>query len=375
MLKTRQRFLIDPLNLLYGFLGVGAAFFFSGRSEAIPPVRAITNVSVVDVAAGIVRDDQTVVFDGERIRAAGPAASVRVSGDAGVVNGRGKFVIPGLWDLHVNLRTDRLKEYPAHGILSVLDVATPWARLKALRESVRQKGDAPNVIASGAAVDSRTPREARETFDHLWDVDADFITVSPTIARDAYVALAEQARHWRLRFAGPVPASISLSEAINARQSSIEGFDKIASLPDADAIAFFRQCALYGIRVSPMLAEQKRARPGDAVALGRWYRLTTFAKQARTELIAGSGEGASPGSGLLEELEQLAAAGLTPKEVLESATIAPAALAGRNARIEAGGASDLVVLNANPLKDVRNVRQVYAVVLRGQYYPQASLAR
>src|SRR5260221_3137742 len=73
-------------------------------AAAVPPVPiAIQDVSVVDVATGTTRAHQTLILEGERIRSAGPSASTAAPKGAVVVDGKGKFLIPGLWDMHVHL--------------------------------------------------------------------------------------------------------------------------------------------------------------------------------------------------------------------------------------------------------------------------------
>src|SRR4029450_6725058 len=77
-----------------------------------PPTTAIRNVTVVDVVGGVLRPNQTVLVKGNRLEAIGPAHGVTVSDPAQVVEGTGKFLIPGLWDMHVhsvaNVASDRV---------------------------------------------------------------------------------------------------------------------------------------------------------------------------------------------------------------------------------------------------------------------------
>jgi len=68
---------------------------------------AITHVNVVDVVRGEIRPDQTVVIANGKISATGPAASVATPRDAVLIAGDGEYLIPGLWDMHVHLRSDQ----------------------------------------------------------------------------------------------------------------------------------------------------------------------------------------------------------------------------------------------------------------------------
>ena len=71
---------------------------------------AITNVTVIDVAGGRRVPGQTVVISGSRIRAVG--RRVTVPAGARVVDGRGRFLIPGLWDMHVHSAAAVEREFP-----------------------------------------------------------------------------------------------------------------------------------------------------------------------------------------------------------------------------------------------------------------------
>ena len=85
-----------------------------------------------------------------------------------------------------------------------------------------------------------------------------------------------------------------------------------------------------------------------------------------------------PGFSLHEELQRFVAAGFTPMEALQTATLNPAKFLGMEGRlgtIEKGKLADLVLLNANPLDDIRNTQKIQAVVLNGRYLPRAKLDR
>ena len=333
----------------------------------------VKDVSLVDIASGEVRPHVNVVIDGAAIHAI-VAAAAPIPATAIVIDGRGKFLMAGLWDMHVNTgaQPERLQAMLAGGVVGVRDVGGAWERVAEWRDKLANGAIGPWVIGSGPAIGSATPAGARSAFDRLWDLDVDFIAILPGISRDAYVALAEQARHWRLRFAGPVPASITPWEAIEVRQSSIESIASVATIDDRNAPAFLARCAMLGTRLVPMLAQWRRASAPEAERLARTYRLIDTAKRAGVEFLAASGAG-DPGAdvSLLDELEQLVAAGFTPREALDSATLAPARMGAwqdRAGSVAPGQDADLVLLDANPLDDIRNARQVSGVVLRGRYH-------
>ena len=273
----------------------------------------VENVTVVDVGAGIVRPHLTAVIEGERIVAVGPQGSLKVPLNARVVDGTGRFLSPGLWDMQVQLRNpDRqLPAFLAFGVTGIRDPGGNYDQAAETRLEI-QKGKAigPRIVASGPAVGgNQTAQTARLAFDRLFQDSVDFIQVLPDLSREAYLAVAEQARHWRLRLDGAVPADVSPLEAVNARQGIIEGLSNLGPLTDDSVIRFFEKCAMFGTRISPLLSQ-------NAVST-KLYQLTALAKQYKVELLAGTGSAdpytASRGN-LQNELTQLVAAGLSPRK-------------------------------------------------------------
>ncbi len=189
----------------------------------------VENVTVVDVASGTLRPHLTAVIEGERIVAVGPQGSVKLPANARMVDGAGRFLAPGLWDMRVQLRNpgSQLPAFQALGVTGIRDPGGDYLQAAESRLEIQQgKAIGPRIVASGPAVGGRlapTAQTARLAFDRLFDDSVDFIQILPDLSREAYLALAEQARHWRLRFDGAVPADVSPLEAVNARQGIIEG--------------------------------------------------------------------------------------------------------------------------------------------------------
>lgn len=338
---------------------------------------AVENVTVVDVASGTLRPHLTAVIEGDRIAAIGPQGSVKLPANARVVDGTGRFLAPGLWDMRVQLRNPgrQLPAFLAFGVTGIRDPGGDYLKAAESRLEIQQgKAIGPRIVASGPAVGGKlapTAQTARQAFDRLFGDSVDFIQILPDLSREAYLALAEQARHWRLRFDGAVPADVSPLEAVNARQGIIEGLSNLGVLNQDTVIRFFEKCAMMGTRISPLLSE------GEVST--RLYQLTALAKRYKVELLAGTGSAdaysASRGN-LQNELTQLVAAGLSPREALESATLAPARLLGWDrvmGSVEAGKIADLVLLDGNPLQDIGNTRRIAGVFAQGRYYSRQDL--
>lgn len=263
---------------------------------------AIRHVTLIDMTGGPVLEDRTVVVNGERIAQIGPAATTTIPKDAIVVDGAGKYLIPGLWDMHVHLwhRENLLPLYAAFGITGVRDMGSDFERTKTWREKIETgKAIGPRIVTCGPVLSSRdsgdeklptivvnTPRDARKAFDQLYDMDVDFIKVL-SIPRDAYFALAEQSRHWKVPFAGHVPQTVTAWEAMSELQASMEHLlglflscsseeaklralspDKIGTrmldtFSEAKALEILARSAQYGTRQTPTLTFWMRTTHAD----------------------------------------------------------------------------------------------------------------
>ena len=177
---------------------------------------AIRDVTIVDAVNGSLAPHMTVVWEGERISRIGPSATLYLSRDTTIIEGAGKFLIPGLWDMHVHLAVTNdnpLPKFLDWGVTGVRDMGSDYARVVAWRDAI-EKGRAPgpHVIATGPPVDRlATPDEARQAFDKLYEMDVDFVNVSGGVSRDAYFALAEEARHERKPVAGEIPGTVTVT--------------------------------------------------------------------------------------------------------------------------------------------------------------------
>ena len=196
----------------------------------------IRNVTVVDVRTGEELTGRSVWIHGSQI--AGVGAQMRSPANAEVINGAGKYLIPGLWDMHVHLwyREHQFPLYLANGVTGVRDMGSDLNWVNHWRDQIKAgKLLGPRIQTCGPAVDGvpsqdpklpvlvvRGPNDARATFDRLDDMDVDFVKVLSQTPRDAYFALVERARKWYLPVAGHIPESVRLMEAIDARQKSAE---------------------------------------------------------------------------------------------------------------------------------------------------------
>jgi hypothetical protein len=185
-------------NLIsYGLLTLAAASFASAQTRSSQPAGdgpaeslAIKDVTVIDVTTGRLQNGVTVVAQGEQIVGIGPR--VRIPRDATRVNGKGKFLIPGLWDMHTHHQgtgADWLDLFIAKGVVGTRDMGGDRDFILPLRERVKSGAVlGPEIVASGPILDDAPPsypyrrrvtnaQEAREAVADLKRTGVDFIKV------------------------------------------------------------------------------------------------------------------------------------------------------------------------------------------------------
>lgn len=228
-------------RLLPWFLLAACAPVPPARPAAEPVTVALAHVNVVDVESGRVMPDRTVLIAGSRIRTVGPGARVRIPPGAQVVDGRGRYLVPGLWDMHVHSAASIEREFPLYlalGITGVRNLHTTVDTGLALTQSIKRRlrdGTliGPRFLANGPIIDgagalwrgsvvARNAEEARRAVDSLARGGADFIKLYDYLSRDAFFAAVAEARRHGLSVAVHVPYSVSTVEAANAGVSSIE---------------------------------------------------------------------------------------------------------------------------------------------------------
>ncbi len=228
-----------PGSCRSSILLVGSALLLVACSDVpTQDVLVLDHVTVVDVVGGTVRPDMSVAISGDRIEAVAPAGEYRVPRGAREVDGRGKFVIPGLWDMHVHLDSwdfeHLLPVLVAQGVLSVREMGGDWDKLSSMRQRVeRREVVGPRVMLAGEMIDGPTPdwpyritvhdsSEAHAAVLAHKERGVDFIKVHAQLGRDAYFAIAAAAREADLAFSGHVPDPVTGVEAAASGQHSIE---------------------------------------------------------------------------------------------------------------------------------------------------------
>jgi imidazolonepropionase-like amidohydrolase len=381
-----------------------------------------TGGTVVDVTDGRLLPEQTVVVVGNRVQAVGPTRQVQVPQGAQVVEARGKYLIPGLWDMHTHVDNRANTLYPrfiAHGVTGIREMGQRfeggtdsfrvWQRAVATGTRVGPRSVGPNVeITERNRFKITTPDDVRRIVDSLQAAGITFLKVHGTGAGNnptLYFAILREARRVGLPVVGHTPDEVGEVEVADSGQRSIEHVNEhqtcwavlpgggpkgrvrrepvnVDSILTADSVRIREQCGptaaafiRNGTWLTPTLVTLRAYNVHGAPSLVRvMHRFGVRKFLAGTD--APLGGRIPPGFSLLQELVSFAESGLTPLEALQTATLYPAQFFEATdslGTVAAGKLADLVLLDANPLTDIRNLLKLRAVVANGRYFDRAAL--
>ena len=229
-----RRILSLLLSILFCWISVAHA-----QSTAPARSLAFTHVTVIDTVRGKLNADVTVVVSGDRIIAVGKPGRVQVPKDVQVVDATGKFLIPGLWDMHFHTPEEKQAReifYPlalANGVTGVRNMFGSESLLKQKAEISSGTLSGPRMIVGSEVLDGPVPTwpgsisiadasAARRTVREIKVKGYDFVKVYQFLSRETYLAIIDEAKKQNIPFAGHVPFSLSAAEASDAGQKSFE---------------------------------------------------------------------------------------------------------------------------------------------------------
>jgi hypothetical protein len=463
------------LSLTLFVLAASPAAKQSSNANQRPLV--FTHVTVIDATGGPAHRETTVVITGDRISEIGNSGKIRMPKNSQVVNATGKFLIPGLWDMHVHWYDKAyLPLFIANGVTGIRIMFGESIHHEWRKEIEAGQLLGPRLLIASPIVDGPKPlwpgsvavaneAEGRQAVIKVKQDGADFVKVYSFLPRDTYLAIADESNKQAIPFEGHVPISVSVAEASEAGQRSIEHLTGVlvaCSSRESDlmkswqttlatiltseqplmtvldgpgsrerkelalgtysqqkAKALFAELKKYhtwqcptltvlrsfAFLEDPSFTNDSRLKYMPRQIRSSWdpkadFRFTTrtaedwalekrvFRKEvevvvamerAGVDILAGTdalNPYCFPGFSLHDELGLLVQSGLAPMQALQAATLNPARFMGREAdlgTIEVGKLADLVLLDANPLKDIANTRSINAVVYGGRLFPKDAL--
>ncbi len=256
-----------------------------------PATLALVGVHVLPMTPGVgVLPNHTVLVRGGRIAMIGPAGDVQVPPGALRIEGEGRYLMPGLADMHVHLEYSRdpelLKLFLANGVTTVRSMdgrpyILGWKRAVAAGELL-----APTIYTAGPLLDGdpplrddntvvRTAEEARAEVLAQADAGYDFVKVYGNLSEEAYRAVLAAAAERGLPVAGHLPRGVTVEEALRSGQRSIEHAATFGEAVEADDSPFrdrFHWSKLF--LAMPVDSARMEAVAREAARSGAWITPT-----------------------------------------------------------------------------------------------------
>jgi hypothetical protein len=433
------------------------AVLFAGLSSfahaATPAPVLFRDVNVVGMTDTRVEKHRDVLVSNGTISKIGAAGSITLPPGAVSVDGKGRYLMPGLAEMHAHLppraqeqnAQDVLLLYLAHGVTTIRGMLGDAWHLELRKQLERQEVLGPRLYTAGPSFNGNsvpTIERAQAQVREQAAAGYDFLKMHPGIKRDVFDAIVASARSANITFQGHVSEDVGVMHALEMKQRAIDHLDGyVQGIVDPACIKGPTAQGIFGtgvvhcadVKRIPVLVQQTKAAGTwmvpTQILLEQWAlppsKEALLARPALRYMPAGTGErwmeglrnfigapGLSqdrgrkyvavtraliremhaqgvpillgsdapqvfnvPGDSALEELAVYAQIGLTPFEALKTATVNPARFfnAGKFGRVRAGLEADLILLEANPLDDVRATRKLAGVMARGRWVPRTEL--
>ncbi len=436
----------------------------------------IQNIATIDAKNGL-KENQTLILKDGKIFKIAPTKDLKLSQKNNIVDGTGKYIIPGLWDAHIHfayiepLAPSMFDLFLAHGVTGVRDTGGQIAYVKSFKEAANNNPlTSPRVMISGPLLDgmpnvydgsspgrpplstgSATVDEIEALVNVLDSLGIDFLKAYEMLTPEQFSKITEMAKAKGLKVTGHVPLSMDVISASNAGLNSMEHMRNLELSCASNAAALLEErkqllasgkndeggvlrsrihsaqrfkavdnydedkakevlavlaenetwqiptMALYrSVRVKENfenlpkdirtrweegLAAMSDSPPSeDRKKYAAWMsKMVGKIHENKIEIMAGTDTPIgflTPGLSLHEELSQLVESGLTPLEALKTATLNPAVyfdLEDELGWIGENTWADLVILDANPLENIHNTKQINAVLKQGNYMDRNQL--
>lgn len=407
------------------------------------------NVTVVPMTSETVIAGQSVVVRNGKIHKIAPLEDVNRGSKSTVIDGKGKFLMPGISEMHAHIPQpgpgpDRVKEtlflYLSNGITTIRGMLGHPSHLELKNEVLSGNVLGPTIYTSSPSMNGNsipTKEKADSSVRAHKEAGYDFLKVHPGIKLDVFDVMVNTANEVGIGFSGHVPYDVGIRHAIESKYGSVDHVDGFVEglVPTGQELSF-EQNGFFGFNSAQIADESlisdlvnmtvehkvwvvptqslfdRWASPDDPEVLGAQPEMKYMSKaqvetwktnkknflsndyfneenyerfnSMRKKLIKAlndDGHGLLlgsdapqvfnvPGFSIQHEMKGMADSGLSSFDVLKSGTINVAKFFGQEGEfgeVSEGTTADLILLDANPLDDISNMRQIQGVMVRGKW--------
>ncbi|WP_324674770.1 amidohydrolase family protein [Hymenobacter sp. GOD-10R] len=404
------------------------------KTAAKPRQLAFVGGTVVDVVQGRTIPNAVVLVENGKIKQVGPAAKVKVPKQAQVIRVEGKTILPGLWDMHAHFQQAEWgPAYLAAGVTTVRDCGNEFSYINAVQQAIDAgRGVGPRILKAGiidgdgpaalGIVRANTPVEAAQVVQRYQDNGFVQIKLYSSLKPEIVRAICEEAHKRGLTVTGHIPEGMTILQGVAAGMDQVNHLPYVAEaltkkpdkswvLNDTTSARVYRFLKEHHTVIDPtvgvfemtarslkddlttiepafaslpqplqalfltMGTTPERA-TGAKPIMESFYHLVKQLYDQGIPIVAGT-DMVFPGTSLARELElYVQQAGLTPMQALQTATITPARvmkLDQRTGSLDPGKQADLLIVDGNPLQQIRDIRRVQLVVKDGELYDPARM--
>ena len=401
----------------------------------------ISGATLIDGKGGPPIPDAVVVIEGDRITAVGPRDKFAIPKGATIIDARGKYLLPGLWDMHAHFeQVEWGPTYLAAGITTVRDVGNEFEFIKAVRDAIKEgRGLGPRLLLAGiidgesstswGLIRASSPAEAQAVVNRYHAAGFQQIKIYSSVKPDVVKAICDEAHKLGMTVTGHVPEGMNAIEAVEAGMDQINHVQYLPPVlrprtfrplqgtpappldfqtPEAQkAIEFFKAhktvfdptLAIFEWSLHPADKPFASIEPGAAkvprqlagainntgvpasavpqatAIMERYLAIVGALHRAGLPIVAGTDQ-TVPGHSLYREIELYVKSGFTPMEAIQAATLVPSQVMKLDSEVgtvEVGKRADLIILDRDPLDNIRNIRTAKSVITAGRMYDCAQL--
>ncbi|HEY4935163.1 MAG TPA: amidohydrolase family protein [Puia sp.] len=396
---------------------------------------AIEGGTLVDVAGGKTISNTTVLIEDGMIRAVGISSSVMVPANAFVIDAKGKTILPGLWDMHAHFeQAEWGPAYLAAGVTTVRDVGNEFEYINSIQQTIDNgNGIGPHILKAGiidgkgpfalGIIQADTKEEAIRAVQRYKNNGFVQIKIYSSVKPAIVKAICDEAHRLGMTVTGHIPNGMSLQQGVDSGMDMVNHIQYVASVmkinkitgtidfTDSVNIALLKFIKDHHVVIDPTMGVfelifrsvkdsinfiepdfaslPEPLKPlftnmgmSDENGIQRGIHVMKIFKQILNALykdniliVAGTDMN-FPGYSLLRELELYVDAGLSPMAAIQSATIIPARvmrMESKTGSIEVGKRADIILVDENPLDNIRNIRKINTVIKGGQIYNPVKL--
>lgn len=418
---------------LYGVEGISLTKTESTESNS---TIALTGGHIVDVVNGNHVESGTILIKNGVILDIGKPNKIKIPKSAKVIDVTGKTILPGLWDMHAHFQqVEWGPAYIAAGVTTVRDCGNEFDFINSVQQAIDlDKGVGPTILKAGI-VDSDSPfalgiirinnkEDAEKIVMKYKESGFSQIKIYSSIKPDLISVISDEAHRNGMTVTGHVPRGVTLEEAIEL------GFDQInhviwiyramiseskqpkVNINDPAVQRILKLLKDNNIVVDPTLgviewAYRSVDQPFDAfepgvnsvsdglkeifrntgqppsdanknkVILESCKEIVNAMHKIGIPIVAGT-DMMIPGYSLYRELELYNEAGLSNLEAIQTATIVPARVMGKDKQtgsIEVGKSADIIIIDGNPLQSISEIRNVVLIVKGTRLYDPRELRK